>query len=310
MIKIFGIMLVCLLLSAVACAQSPVELWKANMLSYGEKYCESSDNYYDGARVYYQIAQYTGNAKWERCAEIALGAYLDGYLIPNNYGAAGYMIFPHGLLINYQRTGSEKAKKAVFGLAERAAFAYTPLDWTGGTPMSREVAYNLQAKLIGEQLGRKDTKRTEELANQALGHYDQWFVSKTAPYVQPFMAALTAEALIMWYDKTKDPRVLPALKTGADWMWEHMWLPKEHGFKYTDRKIEGGGEGPATDLNLLVAPLYGWVYKMTGDVKYREMGDKIFEGGVDSGYLGQSKQFNQNYRWSFNYLTWREKPPQ
>ena len=298
--------LICLSSAAVACAQMPTDfkaIWKDKMLSYGERYCHTGDQFYDAIRVYYQIAEYTGNAKWERCVETYIRSYRDGYLTNHKYGSMGHWIFPHGLMMHYQRTGDEKSKNAVLGLAQKAAFAYAPLDYTAASTSSREVAYNLEAKVLAEELGYKDDKRIKEMADQALGHYDQWFVSKTAPYLQPFMAALTAEALIMWYDKTKDPRVLPALKTGADWMWEHMWVPKQGYFKYMT-----GDDTPAADLNLLIAPLYGWLYKMTGDAKYRNMGDTIFEWGITTGYLESPKHFIQNYRWSFNYFVWRGDP--
>lgn len=292
--------------SSVACAQLPVDLWKSNMTIYGRQHCQSGNNYYDAARVYYQIAEYTGNKQWERCAEIALRAYVDGYLVPNKYTAAGWEIFPHGLLLHYRRTGDPRSKAALVGMASSAAFArHEPREWLVGQEMSREVAYNIESKLLAEEVGYSDRAEVQRLVDIALGHYDQWFVSKTAAYVRPFMAALTAEALILWYDKTKDPRVLPALKTGADMMWEKMWLPKHKAFKYTDRPMPHGGEEPAPDLNLLIAPLYGWLYKMTGDEKYRERGDQIFEGGVRSAYLSDPKHFSQNYRWSFQYLAWR-----
>lgn len=75
----------------------PLDSWKANMEDYGQKYCDSGDNYYDAARVYYQIADYTGRVQWTRCAENVVKAYRDGYLKPNRFAAAGWMIFPHGL---------------------------------------------------------------------------------------------------------------------------------------------------------------------------------------------------------------------
>jgi hypothetical protein len=62
-------------------------------------------------------------------------------------------------------------------------------------------------------------------------------------------------------------------------------------------------------LNLLIAPLYGWVSLMTGEEKYRRWGDQIFQGGVWSAQLTGPKQFNQNYRWSFQYLARREGAP-
>ncbi|WP_447978845.1 hypothetical protein [Candidatus Nitrospira bockiana] len=294
------------LLSSTACAQFAVDVWKEHMQVYGQKFCRSGDNYYDAARVYYQIGDYTGQSDWNACAEAALKAYRDGYLKPNQYKAAGWMIFPHGLLMHYERTKDEDSKQALIEMAGRAAFArHEPTEWLKKIDRSREVAYNIQSKLLAERVGYNDRQEVERLVGLALGHYEQWFVSRTAEYVRPFMAALTAEALILWYDKTQDPKVLPALKTGADWMWEHLWVEGAKAFKYTDRSFSHGGEHPAPDLNLLIAPLYGWVYKMTGDPVYRERGDKIFAGGVQGAYLREPKHFNQNYRWSIDYVRWR-----
>ncbi len=69
------------------------------MLQYGKQHCVG-DYYYDGARVFYQIAEYTKDASWITCAEQAVVAYRDQYLVPNKYGAAGWMIFPRGLLLH------------------------------------------------------------------------------------------------------------------------------------------------------------------------------------------------------------------
>ena len=137
---------------------------------------------------------------------------------------------------------------------------------------------------------------------------DQCFVTKTADYIRPFMAALTSEALIMWHKKTSDPRVLPIIRTAMDWIWDNMWLPNDECFKYTDRQTSTGGMEPAPDLNLLVAPVYAWLYWQTQDPKYQVRGDAIFAGGVRKGpqYLALGKQFNQNYRWSFEYIYWRK----
>jgi hypothetical protein len=303
MLRITSLTLLLLLSAYTGCALSD---YKSSMLSYGKQYCNAGDNYYDAARVYYQIAEYTGDKRWERCAEYAVRAYVDGYLIPNNYNAAGYMIFPHGLLLHYKKTNDPTSKDALIQLAQKAAFArHEPAEWLTGHESSREVAYNIQSKLLAEDVGFNDRKEVERLVEFALGHYDQWFVSHTASYVRPFMAALTAEALILWYEKTRDPRVLPAIKTGADWMWANMWLKHDGAFKYTDRQAPTGGQEPSPDLNLLIAPMYGWLYKMTNDVKYRDMGDEIFSAGSQQAYLGQAKQFNQNFRWSPSYLVWR-----
>ena len=55
----------------------------------------------------------------------------------------------------------------------------------------------------------------------ALGHMDQWFVSRTAGYMQPFMVALTSETLIMYHHKTGDTRVLHTVRRAADYLWAY-----------------------------------------------------------------------------------------
>jgi hypothetical protein len=64
---------------------------------------------------------------------------------------------------------------------------------------------------------------------------------------------------------------------------------------------------PTADLNLLVAPMYAFLYSMTGETKYRDQGDLLFAGGVQRAWLDGSKQFNQNYWWSFDYVVWRQR---
>src|SRR5689334_10212045 len=95
--RLTAMSLLCLVLSmgisTLACSSVPIDSWKANMEDYGQNYCDSGNNYYDAARVYYQIADYTSHVQWNRCAETAVKAYRDGYLKPNRFAAAGWMIF-------------------------------------------------------------------------------------------------------------------------------------------------------------------------------------------------------------------------
>ncbi|MBZ5636897.1 MAG: hypothetical protein LAO55_27555, partial [Acidobacteriia bacterium] len=60
-----------------------------------------------------------------------------------------------------------------------------------------------------------------------------------------------------------------------------------------------------SDLNLLLAPMYGWVYQRTGAQIYRDQGDQLFNAGVAGAWLDGGKQFSQNYRWSQKYVEWR-----
>src|SRR5687768_1308144 len=90
--------------------------WESNMVTFGRKICNTlvpgaedlslqADNvYYDGERVYYQIAAYTGDPTWKYCAGLAESIYRDGYTRPNDGRVAGWNSFSSGLLMDYERT--------------------------------------------------------------------------------------------------------------------------------------------------------------------------------------------------------------
>jgi len=293
--------------------------WQQQMTTFGQQHANllsslSGDaaldaTYYDAARVFYQIADYTHDPSWLAPAHEAATIYRDQFVIPSNGDVPGYWNFTGGLLLDYQHTGDVQSKDAITLLANNAAFARdgTPLEWTASTVQSREVAYSIMSYLNAETVGQPHRARLDDLVTQAIGHLDQWFVSKTAPYLQPFMAGLTMEALIQYNTAVGgDSRILPAIQSAADSMWSHNWLPQNQSFQYIDRDLGGaGGPTPASDLNMLIAPAYAWMYHQTGNPMYQQEADAIFKGGVQDAYLDGAKQFNQNYLFAFDFLTWR-----
>jgi len=75
-------------------------------------------------------------------------------------------------------------------------------------------------------------------------------------------------------------------------------------FRYED--IKGGA--PAPDLNLMIAPIYAWLFQYYGEMKHITIADQLFIGGVNLSNVNRNtKIFNQNYRWSFNYIKWRNE---
>src|SRR5262249_55260640 len=102
-------------------------------------------------------------------------------------------------------------------------------------------------------------------------------------------------------EQTGDRRLIPALTLAADWLWANAWSDTNRSMWYEAAQPTAW----APDLNLLIAPMYAFLYRQTGDTRYRDQGDAIFSGGVDLAWLDGAKQFNQNYWWSFEYLTWR-----
>lgn len=292
-------------------ALASLAAWNANMITHGRQHCTSAELaiyepfvwYYDGERVYYQIADKTKDPSWNACAQL-VGHFYRSYVLDNNGFIPGWRVFPHGQAMDYRRTADPLSLQAVKELAASTSgfnLGFV-IDWT----TSRETSYTLEAQLQAQALGAPPDQITSDLVDIVLGDFDQWFVSSSTAYVQPFMVALAAEALIEYWDASQDPRIPPALQLAADQLWKRSWNSSCQCFNYYG---DDGSVSLSQDLNLLIAPLYGWVFQRTGYEGYRDQGDQIFNSGVAGAWLDGGKQFSQNYRWSGQYLDWREAAP-
>lgn len=308
------------------------------------------DTYYDGERVFYQIADYSGDASWLDCAKASHNIYGNLYVINNwttaQQGPPGYWLFPNGLYKSYSGgnqnsrgafqvllsngnyvpatgynvNGDPSAKPAVPGQADwsymrETAYALNAVSFAPqfGIPLETPFTALTPAAppLAGDHLGQTVGGRKAELEQLLLGQLSQSFVTKTAAYRKPFMVGLAAWSLIENYPD--DPAVKSMLQIAADYMWQNMWIahpvtyPQNPSFHYTDDPDpNGNGTYETPDLNNLISPMYYWLYKVTGDAKYIDEGDQIFNSGatfVDT--LNGGKQFDQNYRWTFEGLHYR-----
>jgi hypothetical protein len=286
--------------------------WESQMQSYGKKHCnaqtiqdhgvwEGGVWYYDGMRVYQQIADYTLDPSFEPCVGYVEASYRP-YVLGNDGAVPGWRVFPHGLAEDFARTGDTLSRDAAIALSKKSAYA----GHGGGVDpaLVRETAYLVSAYRIAQTLGESEHPRFQRAIDFLLGHVDQWFVSKSEPYMQPFMVALLSEALIHYYEQSQDPRVPPAIRTAMQGIWDVAWVPSSSAFFY---ESTGDTSTGAADLNLLIAPAFAWLYKQTGDPVWQERGDQIFAGGI-SAWLDGGKQFSQSYRWSFDYVKWRQNP--
>jgi len=284
--------------------------WEDNMRQWGQTYCQPIPDiwegyvwYYDGMRVYQQIADYTADATWLTCADFSKDVYR-GYILQNNGGVPGWRVFPHGLRSDFLRNQAPASREAVHLLALNSAYA---AHGGGVDPgLVRETAYLVHAYRAAESLGDPRHPKLDRAVDFLLGHLDAWFVSETEPYMQPFMVGLACEALIQYYEQSRDPRVPPAIKAALDALWDWAWVAEDRSFFY---ESTGDTTQGTPDLNMLIAPAFGWLYAMTGDPTYQQRGDLIFEGGILGAWLGGGKQFSQNYRWSPDYVKWRRQGP-
>jgi hypothetical protein len=300
--------------------------WKADVVKYADMHgaklldttLSGADRldrcYYDAAKIYHSLAEYFHRPDYLLVRDEAIKIYRDGYLAPNNYKASGKDIFPDGLYLHYLDTKDERSKDALLRMSLNAAYAQKgePIrTWIGPLWSSREAAYNLRTDIFAEKLGSTDTD-IDALRDICLGHLAKWRAildgTNAAPNsvygesledCRPFMAGLTCEALITYYERTPEVPIRIAITDTLNIMWEKMYVPASKAFCYTDRAIPGVGDrAPAPDVNMLIAPAYAWI----GQV---DRADLLFEGSVQGAFLSGHKQFNQSTRWVFEYLKWR-----
>lgn len=305
-----------------------IDQWETRMVEYGQsngnQVQQNADNpnnkpnelensdlpsvYYDGAWVFSQIADYTDDKSWYGYAEAA-GDIFEEYVIKNQGDISGHLVFTDGLVESWERSGDTTAKDALLMLAQNGVWTRNNFDYKNLLPLeySRPTAYGIQTLINAEKVGYSNREQLNQLVDVSFQHLDQWFRSETAPYVKSFMVGLTANALVDYYQLSGDQRVVSELTHALDSLWESNWDAKNKWFKYADRAIPSENVGDSADLNLLIAPAYEWLYQQTGQERFRTRGETIFTGGVENSFLGSPKHFNQNYRWSFDYVELYQK---
>lgn len=270
--------------------------WELQMVQQGRVFCDLlkasspitsanllGDLFYDALRVYEQIANYTGDASWHDCADLAKQVYRDHFVLRNGGGVPAKWNFTWGLRLHHERTGDSTSRNAIVLLARHADVARDsfPLDRTIHYSRSRDVANTLTAYLNAAAMGEPLPSKYDDYVDQALDHITQWFVQRLwqqgdTKALRPADVGLTIQALIQAYSRQEDARILQAVKVALDELWASAWLWGDRAF-YVDSQR---GTTPDSTGSLLVAPGYAWMYLMTGDSAYQERGDEAFAGAV------------------------------
>lgn len=298
-----------------------ISQWENTMLRLAAKWCNLSNPtakmafgvdsqvwYYDGAQVYFDIADYTKNSAWNACGLNIAAQYRD-YAINGKGKVPGYRVFTAGLSTAFRMTGDPSYLAAVEMLALNGLYAQ------GGNVRDdgiRETAYALRAMVDYEKLTGNRSPHMDRTVSILLGMFDQLFVSDTYVYQQTFMNGIGMRALIEYWELTKDSRVPRAVKTGLDWIWANARDPISN-WLYTNPdpigpRCDWGCKGTteaATDLINLTAPAYAWYWSITGSATERARADELFARALDRDISYSGKVFSQNYTWSFQHVRWR-----
>lgn len=249
------------------------------------------------------------------------------YLVSANYNVQGFWDFPHGLYYACKTLGKAQSCSDLHSLANGTDGDLTWDGRTNGTNI-RETSYTLGLRRLDYDAGGSTSTLAQmhQLVDDLLGFIDTTTRGPNSGlqfYDQPFMDGLMAQALIEYYmdpntGNQSDARIPLALEQLANYMWTYDWLPRGNGqagmFIYNVLDTDHGqlSNGTGSDLralNLLVAPLYAWLYSETGNVAYQQEGDVIWDSGVttsvDNGLDWDGRIFVQEYRWSFEFAKWR-----
>ena len=279
-----------------------------------------TSNYYDRALIYYAMWVRTGDVEyWRRGTEQAAG-YRDGYLARNRYKPSPHWAQLEGVATHYWATGDEASRTAV---ARAAESLWGQIRGKGLTHWDQRIAGRVMlGQLLAQRLDGAEGFRPRYGPASWAARLDS-AVDQIARWQQPdgrydtgaywcggqanYMVGLLNEALVKVHTYHRpDPRIVTLVRRASDYMWETQWDPAAQGFNYVSVTCRGRGHArPAGDLNGLIVAPYGWLYRQTGEAKYRAEGEAIFAGLVRHAYLRGTKQFNQAYTGSYHYLAWR-----
>jgi hypothetical protein len=311
--------------------------WQANFVTYGDIHWLTADvngganyrgdNYYDRVLNHYAFWVRGGGSKWFRRATL----YAVDYLKKEALAWQPHFAQMEGVELQYWLTGDPRALQAITNQASWMMGAFPPAFLAPGAEFQegRIHARVLMALSIATELGLSGTQPAPggvtwdykanaratvdmiRLAQQADGRRNGVECGRDFP----FMAGLVNNALIFYYEHMDaDARIPGMVKDNIDYLWNKNWLPADRAFKYWDAPTPGGrcdvnqsgsNDLAAPDLNLMVVVPFGWYAKFSGNVEYIRRGDEIFAGSDGRTGIDISKQFNQQYYLTYNYLFYR-----
>jgi len=303
-------------------------------------------NFYDGIRAYQQAKTYdtangiTGNPlQWDACISNRKVGYISYINSTTPPGAIWAIYLGSKGTMSLALNGDTAARTALFNTANNAQWK-TLRPFALDVGLERELNFTTEALIAANKAGDSNVNSLIPVGiDYILADVDQ--IVNAGVSHEPFIDGTLADTLIHYYidNGSTDVRIPPAIKALADHLWVDYWIPgvcsgsnqtftgcfaysagmRHMGIDYS----EIAGTGNSANLNLLIAPMYAWLFKMTGNgtipgsdgaqcrgtpgqpCTYQQAGDVIFQKGFSQSDYFSPKDWAQNYRWSFDYVTWR-----
>lgn len=283
-------------------------------------------NFYDRALAYYAQWARTANPRYLTRANILARRYRKEYLEANNYGLTEWNSSLDGLYVHYLMTGDEASRDAILRSAtvfelsrgSSAILADNSHSWMDNRVQARVLSSKVLSWMLGAtslpavaDRGAGYPNLRSEMSNDvrdiiaSQSADGAWRWASSCGGSKPFMSGLVSGVLGQYYDEVSpDPAIVTTVAKGYSYLFSKMWVPNQKHFYYLEIGCTGQGTAGslAPDLNGLFLDGLQWLYRRTGDSKWLDFGDQVFEGGVADAYLQNDKQFNQQYYQSFRWL--------
>ncbi|MES3034531.1 MAG: hypothetical protein V4813_11105 [Gemmatimonadota bacterium] len=270
-------------------------------------------NYYD--RVLNHVAFWARGGEpvyMRRALDMAVD-YREKYLVASDYLPSPHWSQLEGLAVHYWLTGDENSRTTVLKTAQRltdtfqASYMLDPnFEYNDGRIQSRALmASSLAVVLEGDALFRtRAAGYVHAMVTNILP--DGSYFWKGWNGQGNFMVALQNDAMIKYLEwVADDSRIAPTIKKSLDFLWSTQWLTAGQAFRYGSSGTTADAIAPAPDLNMFFVGAYAWYGKHSGDTSYRTKADAIALGAIAGAWLNGTKQFNQFFYSSHNYLAYR-----
>lgn len=298
-------------------------------------------DYYDRGMIWYVQWARTGIPEYLQHGHDQVDSYRQNYVEPNGYLIHEWWFFPVGLAIKYLLTGDTAAQTTVGKFAD--ILSGNVSNWipsirdtatTTGWMDVRTAAYGFRNLIMAHYINAPSTGVNQYLTAMPITYegvtyttWKQWCkkyldeilaVQQSSGYwtwggypCKPFMLALLCDALRLYYTLVDpDPRIPMAVKRCADDMYTRCYDATSHSMMYLEFASSSETTFTTPDLSWEIAPVYGWIYNLTGDTSYKTKGDDLWNHatlpvGFDQYYFGAGKQFNEcfNFTWRYPYYS-------
>ena len=309
--------------------------WDQKQLTYysrietvGTAPCASTDQYYDSITTTYQLYARTGDIKYltnarrwalhHRRDQVYLSGPNIGHGRCSDVGKTRYT-FPQGLVQDYFMFGDQESRN-VSGLIvdnfymTHGASNYYLAPGSRGWFTEREAGF----ALIGIMAHYEATgnlvylnhvrNRIASLHRMQVDNGRRAWVHNLSDHdpsegcaqsdfgSSPWMSGLLLEGIIKYHQFTADPVARESILMAVDDLRARFLATGSNAgesFVYLGCSAYVDG---TPDLDNLIAPAFGYAYRLTGNNAYKAFGTVLFNTSVNDGYTGTHKHYDQQFR--------------